>query len=228
LTWTQLGLQLDAILSTCDLPETDRFLTRHLLGFIKSHLWQPEEAQVTTIELDDVYLMRAFGALGRECERKIDRLVEPLAAVLSASVPSGGAEPRPQQSLFKGTGRSVVYARLRADSWAPTVFAGVVLAGPGGAGVSVCVWIETSPTRADAKKAVRESVKEHIERLKSLDQRWSAETDLEWWDIMMAVPMKHILVEEDQDAWMSGFVSKALRDLDASGLLKRLATFELP
>jgi hypothetical protein len=217
ITWSQIALQLEGILKRLDLPETDAFLVKHMLGFIRQYLWRPEEVGMTNLELDDVVLMKAFGALGNECESKVNALIAPLKDIVAAVLPSK-TDVKHQKSLFAATARSVVYGRLLPHDPSPWIFAGIRTRGARDSAGTANVWIET-PRKTRVKDLVRSVIPKYISPLQKVDARWAMHEDGNWWDISKSTPLKYMLVEQDQAAWICHFTEKALRELKDSGLL---------
>lgn len=221
LTWSHLAVELEGILRRRNLPATDAFLVKHMLGFIRRYLWRPEEVRMANLELDDIYLIRSFGALGYECERRTNELVAPLAAILASTLPVVGKVIH-QKSLFSATGRSTVYGRFAPRDPAPYIYAGIVGKGEDIVSPAAVVWIETTRT-AKIKDRIRSAVKKHIAQLQKHDSRWTAHDETSYWDVSISAPLKHMLADPDHAAWLLRFTDKALRDLKETGLTADIA-----
>jgi len=84
-TWTELGQLLAELLREKQIPEIEMEFVRHLLGFIRQYLWSKFAMSENKLDFDHVALLRAFTAIGRECERLVNELVEPIMGHLKNS-----------------------------------------------------------------------------------------------------------------------------------------------
>ncbi|MCF6313278.1 MAG: hypothetical protein L3J39_12580, partial [Verrucomicrobiales bacterium] len=78
ITWTQLWLCIGRLItSSAGLKETDRFLCRHVLGFIRENLWRKKQMENNNrIEIDDISLMKAMGTLGADFDAKLHGILK--------------------------------------------------------------------------------------------------------------------------------------------------------
>jgi len=206
LTWTALGEIVADSLARDSLPPAERPFARHLLGFIRHHLWSREEMTETRLTFDHVALMRAVWAMGKDCERIVNDLVAPLEGLIRQSglAVTGMKHTR---NIFMGSQRSVIYGYL-VEGPGREVF---LFAGMDGGGLAV--WIESS-TRHPQKAAMRETLKGLLPRLRARNDRWAADTDVVQ-DIRIEMPLLDVLVASDQAHRASDFVAAALADLKA-------------
>lgn len=84
-TWADLGRCVRDALDKNALPAVDRLLAKHLLGFIRTHLWSESDMSSDRIEFDDIALLRAMHLIGNRCSNKCNRLVKQLSQVLEDS-----------------------------------------------------------------------------------------------------------------------------------------------
>ncbi len=219
ITWAEIGLVIAEFLGGKDLPEKDAFLARHILGFIKTYLWEGDIMSNTSIEIDDISLLKAFGILGRECQDKIDKLVAPLNEIAKSI--QGAGTPVHQAVLFQGNRRSVVWVPLLKGAKCPTFFAGIILGDNDDPSPKVSVWIETPP-RHEIKGQVRQLVKDCLPELqKNRVCTWTQRED-GWWDVVASSSMKDLLAAANQNKWMQTYVAGAINDLEAVGLIEQL------
>ena len=98
-TWTRLGNTVRQALEGNALPESEAEWAKHLLGFIRTHLWSASEMADTQLTLDHVAFLRANWFLGAETERIVDDLVASLEPVLAESGLGLGQAPTPEEPL---------------------------------------------------------------------------------------------------------------------------------
>lgn len=215
ITWTQIGQQVEKLLSDQSLAPEEKLLARHMAGFIRKHLWKDTEMNETKIYFDDIALIRAFKMLGNDCERKINDLVAPLAAVLEASVEGLGSVTH-QKSMFKPSARSVVYATF-SGTQQPYLYAGIDKS-------NLRVWVESSrkdQSFEDLARAIEGSLPVLLERNPMWESSVSDSTQ-SWAGLEISKPLYSILDSEDQQSEVTDFVKQALEDLKTSGFFNAL------
>lgn len=211
LTWADLGRELEKAFSDPELPEHEACLAKHMLGFLRMHLWRNREM----LNANDVSLMRAYDSFGRECEKKVRELVAPLKDVFKEQGFGHGA-PYVQKNQLFGTHRRCVVRRKLFSGSDSEVYAGVAKG-------SVWVWIETPP-RSSQKDVVAAVAKDKIGGLQKLDARWELRLNQStYWDIGLEFRLEHLLIATEEEA-TSEIQKKKLRELVVSGLedLKRV------
>jgi hypothetical protein len=214
MSWTQLGLEIQTALGTENLPEKEKFLARHLLGFISNHLWRVSEMTEIELNFDDVALLRAFTAIGRDTEVKIDRMVESLVSVIQESG-IGYGKATHSKTLFKPMQRSVVwrYVFEPDECQYPALWAGVT-------GAHLTIWFEAA--MGYNKRSVIDSLVQSL--LPSLNERnngWSV-GDLSYQVLGLSKPLVSLLDAEDQTSEFQKFFEAALEDIRAVGFIEML------
>ena len=214
MSWTQLGLELQAALEAGNLPEKERFLAKHLLGFISNHLWRVSEMADVELNFDDVALLRAFTAMGRDTEVKIDRMVEPLVSVIKESG-IGYGNVTHSKTLFKPMQRSVVWRYVFEPKVCqyPSLWAGVT-------GAHLTIWFEAA--MGYNKRSVIDSLVQSL--LPSLNERnsgWSV-GDLSYQVLGLSKPLVSLLDAEGQTSEFQKFFEAALEDIRAVGFIETL------
>ena len=219
ITWTELGQQLQFALKDNDLPPLDDLLGKHLLGFIRRHLWRNLDMSDDRLSFDDLALIRAFSYIGVECDKKIIRLVDQLPAVLEASG-IGCGKITQQNVLFRPSRRTVVYRPLLDEqvSGYPWLFMGVEQN-------HLTVYVETTVT-SDLKREFHEAIASVATKLTERDPRWFVHSleDRLGKDVEITLPLLDLLVTEDQDDAFMQFFAKALDDINEAGVIEALRT----
>jgi hypothetical protein len=219
LTWTGLAEVIVQALRKDTLPQPERFLAKHVLGFIRTHLWRASEMSEASLDFNDVALIRAFAVLAKDCEQKVNRLVAPLGDVIKKAG-IGKGQVRHTKSLFGGIPYSGVHRHLGGKS---SIYAGIG-GDPDSSADYLSVWIQTPPNNA-RKPAIKKALAKIEPRLKKRNSDWllpSQENDsgdAAWGDVELSVPLTVLLVEEDQEKAVRDFCRKALNDLKESGIL---------
>jgi len=211
-SWTRLGLEIARLLESEHLPEVERFLATHVLGFIREYLWSAEEMDSLVLEFDDVAFLRANAQIGRQVETKIDRLVSQLKSVLEACGVGQGPITH-QQSLYKPMRRSAIYRALCEVGQYPTIMMGVDR-------WYVQLWVETAPTNSN-KKPIREACQELLPALQARDSRWNI-PEHPWPDLEIRQDINELLAATDQQSAFLGFFELALDGLKAVDIQGRL------
>lgn len=217
-TWGQVGRRVADLIEFEGLPPTERFLARHLVGFIQDHLGDIT-VERDELAFDDVALLRAAARMGRELVRRVDGLVEQAAGMFE-EVGVGVGETKRQSNLLSGYMRSIVWRYLYSWDTSLSVSAGIVTEG----GVDVVVWVEAS-SKHPAKAEVQQLVRKHLPVLESADPRWRIPDGgswKAWWDVEIRSPLERLLAADDQVEELKGFIRGALEQLRDSGLLKDL------
>lgn len=219
-SWTSLGLLLEECLKQHGLPQNERFLTKHCLGFIKENLWSSSEMTDLSIGFDDIALLRAFSVIGKDIEVKVNRLVEPLLGIVESSNVGYGKVVH-QKSLFKGMQRSVVWRYLfDSKKFAhPILYAGV-------SGSKVVLWIETAPS-FEYKSTVRSVVGTVFPELTARNPNWTLNEEPQWWDLQLSFPLSDLLAMGDQEtAFNRHFIDGIydLKEVDVTGrIMEKIA-----
>lgn len=214
LSWTALGVCLQDALTSGELPKDERFLTKHLLGFITNNLWRVSEMTEVELNFDDVAIIRAYTAVGRDCEDKINRLVEPLTSLVEEQGIGQGLIYH-QKSLFKASKRSMVYRRLldEAISEYPWIWAGID-------GASMAIWLDTAPKNAQKVK-IDSVLKSLLPELQARNQEWQVREGV-WQVLELRRPLVNLLTAVDQASEFENFFSAALEDLRETQVIDRL------
>lgn len=212
-SWTKLGLKIQDVLLTEDLPDNEIFLAKHLLGFITNHLWRDSEMSEFELGFDDVALIRAFNAIGHDCEDKINQQVDSLKSLILQSG-IGFGEPTHQKSLYRGHRRSVIYRDLFDPSHNryPTLMAGVE-------GAQLSVWLESSPS-FEKKEIIDSIVHSRLPKLRERNPNWKVH--YQWCDLELAMPLANLLAAENQANEFEKFFKLALEDMQETGLIQLL------
>lgn len=225
LTWTQLGQAIEPLLTGDVLSGKEAFLARHLLGFIRNHFWEVIMNIDPRLDFDDIALMRAYSAIGKRTVLRADSLFEPLARVMAAA-DIGPGSPIVSGRVLEGLHRKVVYQSLvdPGNTKPPYVFAGLTT----DRGLNVTVSLETSPRYA-RKQALHDMLKDRQSALKERNPDWNAISleEKSWRDLELAVSVEYLLVAKDQVVWIEDFVSKALEDLKAAGIIEGARSIEM-
>lgn len=208
LTWTEIGQQVQESLEQDELPPSEELLAKHLLGFIKRHLWRVSDMSRDRIDFDDLALLRAFSEIGIDCEKKINRLVGLLPDIIE-EMGIGCGKIGQSATLFRTTLRAVSNRRLfEPEVWDyPTLMLGVKRN-------DLAVWLETVPSN-EKKGAFNEVLQSLLPALHERNPRWHvcSPEDRTWRDIELRSPLVDLLVAEDQDAFFTDFFRRALDDL---------------
>ena len=167
------------------------------------------------IDFDDVALIRAFTAMGRNCEDKINGLVELIAPIIR-QVGIGHGDIAHQKVLFKGLQRSVMWRNAFDSSVStyPQLMAGVEKG-------QLSIWLETAPTNSK-KGIIRGVLLEALAELRQRNSAWEV-PDAGWPDIELRWPLARLLSNEDQGAAFTRFFRDALEDLREADILERIA-----
>ena len=171
---------------------------------------------MTEVELnfDDVAIVRAFMAVGRDCEDKINRLVEPLTSLVEEQGIGQGVIYH-QKSLFKASKRSMVYRRLldAEISEYPWIWAGMD-------GASMAIWLDTAPKNVQKVK-IESVLKSLLPELQARNQDWQVLEDA-WQVLELRKPLVSLLTAVDQASEFENFFSAALEDLRETGVAEQL------
>ncbi|MCX6984658.1 MAG: hypothetical protein NT118_07905, partial [Lentisphaerae bacterium] len=102
LTWTELGMETEKTLkNTNTLSHVERFLGRHMLGFINKYLWRDEEmGNDTRLSFEDVALIKATYRKTTDLEKKVCEMVSSLGKVIEDSGFGVGEISKPSKTLF--------------------------------------------------------------------------------------------------------------------------------
>lgn len=168
------------------------------------------------LNFDDVALVRAFNKMGRDCEDKINRLVEPLVSLTDESG-IGFGKATHQKSLYKAMLRSVIWRNLFDPNVCqyPHLYAGV-------SGSDMEVWIETAPS-FEKKSDIHSRVKSLLPSLKDRNPDWEVNEDEGmWWDLQLKMPLITLLNATDQASEFERFFSAALEDLKEVDVVEKL------
>jgi hypothetical protein len=213
-TWTSLGSLLEVVAGQRDqLPPTELFLARHLLGFIKKFLWRRGEMSDDRMDFDDVALLRAFAdERGKLCQQRVEVIVKSLVPMIAGSdvgvgdVATGG-------KLFGAYNTYYAwrpFAPKGAEGKDPVLIVGVE-------GDSLVVWIQTRPGHPKKNK-VRDLVVTHLEDLRSRNSEWKVPEQSEWCDLLIEEPLVRLLAAKSQLDHARNFVQGSLGNLSKTGL----------
>jgi len=218
LSWTMMGEHIAAAISEGNLPEGEALLGRHVLGFITEHLWRTSEMSESRLDFNDVALIRAFSILAKECENRINLLVESLVQILMDSG-IGHGEVTHSPSLFRNMGCSYISRTLANDS-----IIGAGIGGDADYGDYISVWIET-PAKHSQKQAFKNELKKLADALRKKNPRWTLPSQNNesgwdaWDDVVLVAPLAVLLTSEDQRSATQGIVRYALKDLKDTGVI---------
>ncbi len=208
-TWSDLGLQVKAALDEKNIPADESLLARHMLGFIREHLWSATEMAKEELTFDDIALVRAFHLIGSDCDNKINRLVALLEDVLKQSG-VGVGEINHQKKLFSDNDWSLVHRRL-FNSQYPELFMGILDG-------DISLTLETPPKNPN-KVGILKAIESFLSKLQQRNRDWSTYTVEQepYWDLRLKVPLTMLLNVPDQDAAFKEFFVKALDDFKSVG-----------
>jgi len=218
LTWTDLAEQVIEAISTNDLPPSEEMLAKHLLGFIKKHLWRVSGMTNDRIEFDDLALLRAFASIGVDCDKKVTRLVAQLEGMLKEA-DIGEGKIALNQTLFRTYLRCTIYRYF----FLPEEFPYPILV----AGVEkdqLIVFIESAKGYAQ-KPAITQAIRSVEDRLKERNQEWrvpSPEDHQGLRDLEVRLPLTNLLVAPDQEAVFLEFFRKAFEDINQVGVVQAI------
>ena len=216
-TWAGLGLQLKAALDAKDLPADESLLARHMLGFIRKHLWS---ASQMAIDFDDIALLRAFAGLGMTCAEKINQLVAQLKDVLDVSYVSGGRRGgawTPHSDLFGKHHRSTLGRSIFDSGEYPAMYAGVD-------SYSMVIWLVTDP-KYPRKERITQALQFASRELRERDSNWKSDLkDNYWCDLEWRMPLSVLLIEpeEKQRARFNEIFKSALEDMKQARVVEAM------
>lgn len=221
LRWTDLGHCIESALDEDLIPESERLIASHLLGFILEHLQDPSD-MAERIDIDDLAFIRAFAAHGEKCVGKIEDLVAPLRKVFEESgIEFHGIEH--QHTLYGEKRRSMIHGKLiRNASIKPKpnlyLYAGVCE-------IECCIWIEAQPGTP-----IFATIKAHCESLLNAlaEPGWEtpAPDQFSWVVLRLSKPLAWLLLEDDQATALVEFVQAAIEDLKSAGIIEALQSLE--
>jgi hypothetical protein len=215
LSWTKLGLKLQEVLQNTDLPASEKFLVKHLLGFIANHLWRDSEMPDLKLNFDDVALVRASAAIGRDCEDKINRLVESIKLLLIQSE-LGVGDITHEKALYKASQRSIIYRHLFDHEHLKQLY---VCAGI--ADDQITLWLETA-SRNPNKPVIGSVIESLLPTLKGRNSDWRTSKESGLIDLEINRPLANLLAANDQVSEFENFFNAALEDLKETGLINQL------
>lgn len=216
LTWYDLAEDLRNFLVKKNLPEIERFLGGHLLGFIEQALRGHKMAM--NLELEDLAFYKAFSQHGPILNKKISNIIDSVFERLKIDKPLPH-DPKLQNLLYGGLNRYIYIWGITGNSnnSPPYLMAGITPE----RGESLAVWIENTP-KYEKKEAIRAFLADKIKDLQHRNPRWQI-VRLEisnWWEIELRVPLEIILGQEDQVEWMYQHFQKVFKDLEEVGIIK--------
>ena len=217
-TWAELARSVHHVVNHPKIPPTARLLGRHLVGFVHHALGAHMDPE---INFDDMALLRAFSAIGRDTAAKTHGLVADLQVLLEEDN-FGVGTIQHQQMLYRRHYRSTLWRRIGDpdNPKVPLIGTGVLLRPE----LAFWVWIETppnSPFKDDARKIVRE----RLDALKRLDPRWRLDDG--WVDLRWTQPLTELL-RVDQATYMRGIVKSSLAALRQTGVYDALEQLGRP
>jgi hypothetical protein len=149
-----------------------------------------------------------------DTEKKINRLVAPLVAVLDNSGVGRTPVRHQKNSLLGGLTRCVVYRNLFNISGYPVLLMGVHKD-------SLAIWLET-PAGSEKKAATQQA----IESVKAKLRDWTVFADgSTGYDLELRVPLSVILSvpdQEAQEAYVKQFFTSALEDMKQAGVVEAI------
>lgn len=210
LTWTELGMETEKTLkNTNTLSHVERFLGRHMLGFINKYLWRDEEmGNNARLSFEDVALIKATFRKTADLEKKVCEMVFSLGKVIEVSGLGTGEISKPTKSLFTGFCYVTIGRKLLPKS--------NIILHVGFDFMSLSVALQS--LNKGERVALEAAAKSTIGNLKKLDGRWN----YEYWNnkgedifdyIGIYVPIEEFLSAPDQLKAMQDFVRKALSDM---------------
>ncbi len=167
-SWTRLGETVGLALGDQRVPEGERLLAKHVLGFIRHYLWRESEMEDSRIGFDDIALLRAFSAYGLDLEKKVDGMVSGLKSL----VQEFGFEESSlthRKSLYKPMGETILYKSYVGEevSYYPELQIGISRESAG-------VWLKTAPNNEN-KITVTAVIQDLLPALKQKNQDWRKE-----------------------------------------------------
>lgn len=213
-SWTMLGRCVESLLRDDRLEGVELFLAKHLLGFIRTHLWRSTEMADFRLEFDDVALLRAFAVLGKDCENKINLLVQSLEGLLRQDALGCGAWNH-QARLFAPSQRSILWQSLfdPLSSQPPYLMAGVQQS-------DLTLWIETS-ARFEQKAHVRNAIQAALPALQTKNPLWRM-PDGGVIELELRQPLERLLSAADPTPAFQQFFQRAFADLREVGVVEAI------
>ena len=190
-------------------------LLSHAITFFRREIAATEDFLDSNLDLTDLSLLQAYAEVGRDTQRKIKAMVEPLTAVMDAAELAPHAAAL-QDHAFGSQAREVVWASLTPGRWSnPFIYAGVATEG----GLCPVVWIESSPN-SELKRVIGRVVSDKLPELQELNEAWTAIPleDGRWWDVELRMPLGEFLAAKNQATALAEFAKAAFADLAAVGL----------
>lgn len=218
ITWPQLAAQLRIILDGDDeLGEIDRFLGRHLLGFIHHHFGEEGRNMDDHLDFDDIAFLRALAHVGYRTENRVQNLVETMRPVLER-VDLGVGTIKAQKDFFRRHHRYILIQSI-TDSidWKSPILAVGIQIGPT---PKFTLWIEMSPKYA-YRHLIHDVTSRHIENISTPESSWKLTPwDTYSWHLLVnEVPLERLLNVDDQLGWLTEYTQKSLTALKESGLI---------
>jgi len=215
LSWTRLGLQVEMAIEDEKLPPQEVMLAKHLLGFIRTNLWSNSEMTETKIDFNDVALIRAFSKIGRDCEERVNTLMEAVRPVIEKSA-IGHGKINTIHQLYKWSDNSTLQQFL-VPGWTKDADPDmeVCMGHLNDFGDCMGVWLLMSP-KHPKWDAVRKAVGPSLKKLIGRNPKWESGSNEagDWVLLVLAVPLTDLLAAENQQqAWVA-FVKAALLGLE--------------
>lgn len=215
ITWTELACTVEAAIASESLAQDELLLARHMIGFIRKHLWSSTNMSLEPLDFDDVAFLRAFARMAFDTEKKINRLVAPLVSVLDSSGVGNGQVWYQKDSLLKGMVRCIVGRNLFdvAISRYPILMMGVHKD-------SLAIWLET-PAGNEKKEMTLQAI--DSVRTKFRSEGWKVFSDASsGYDIELRAPLTAVLTVQDHEAFVTDFFASALEDIKQAGMVEAI------
>jgi hypothetical protein len=217
LTWYDLGVELRSFLQGKNIPEIERFLGRHLLGFIERSLGGRE--MDNDLQLEDIAFFKSFYQQAEITKERISNLVADVASKFETTGPIG-YPPERDEKIFDPHTLCTFAWRIGGkdyeDQW-PCLCSGFTSHYP----PCIIVYISTKSKHPDKAK-IRNFIETQISDLKAKNENWNL-VDREYskyWDLELRAPMEILLGQKDQVEWMRKHFEKAFKDLEEAGIIK--------
>ncbi|MDC0275425.1 hypothetical protein OAL00_00660 [Verrucomicrobiales bacterium] len=219
ITWTQLGLCIGRLItSSAELKETDQFLCRHVLGFIRENLWRKKQMENNNrIEIDDISLMKAMGALGADFDAKICGLLKSYKPLFEKFC-DADMPPQFKKKYFETPARVIFFSKI-SDQVPDSYLVFGIFAGT--EGVVLELQLQSWPKKP-ARQPIENVIAESIGELRELNSNWERKTVEEWAILTINTPLHRLLNEKDQLAYAYSYMEQAVSNLNGLQIKERI------
>jgi len=219
LSWTSLGLVVKTAIEKQELPPQETLLAKHLLGFISKNLWRNQEMPKPKLDFNDVALVRAFSKIGKDCEAKINALMDSMLPLFKEVGIVGNVNV--YKCLYKALACSkleLFFVPKHDNGGEPKLC--LAIGSDESDGDYMGVFLQMSPNHPKLDHA-RTALGPAISRMPDRKPSWEKwESGSDSWNLMtLSLPLTTLLVAEDQEKEARSFFRSGLIDLKESGAL---------